>query len=59
MIGTILGILITFASVLAVLYLFWSVFPRYTKLWLAALITLVVLGVIRALHGWLCVLVCG
>lgn len=59
MLGAILGIVLVIGAIALVLYLAATYFPRLTKLWLAALIAAVVLGVIRALHTWLCGLVCG
>ena len=59
MIGTILGILLVVGAIALVLYIHAHFFPGLTKLWLAALIATVVLGVIRAFHTWLCALLCG
>lgn len=59
MIGAILGVLLIVVAIAVVLYVFASHFPTLSKLWLAAAIAAVVLGIIRALHTWLCALVCG
>ena len=59
MAGVVLGLIIIFALVAITLYLYAHFFPGLSKLWLALLIVSIVLGAIRALHAWMCNLLCA
>jgi hypothetical protein len=58
MLLTLLGLLVVVGVIWLVLYVLETYFPTVWRLWRAAILATVVLGVVRLVGAWICSLVC-